>query len=487
MNILARRNEISILDEFLKSDKAEFLAIYGRRRVGKTFLIKSHFQEQNCIFFSVTGIEKGTFLQQREVCCKQISNTFYDGIPIETPKAWLKVFELLHTAITRIAKNKKVVIFFDEFPWLAKPRTNLLQALEYFWNQYWSIDKRVKLIVCGSLSSWIIRNIINNTGGLYNRVTYRLKLEPLNLYETKTFLDAKGIKLANSQILSIYMVMGGIPLYLDQIKKGMSANQVVDRVCFSKNGLLVDEQKELFKSLFSNSEIYYNLTKEIAKYRYGIAKNMISKNLGIAQGGRLEERLRELEEAGFIISFLPYGHNEKGKYYRVVDEYTMFYFKWIEPQLNSISGFTKANGYWLEQSKSSSFKAWCGYAFESVCYRHIAQIRRKLNLMPSALPYGWKFVPKQKSDDNGAQIDLLFDRNDNAITICEIKCTEEPFVIDKQYAEKLNKKIAIFEEKTKTNKQIFLALISVNSVKSTIYSEEMLSGLVVLDDLFVAD
>lgn len=485
MSVLARKNEINILGSFLSSDKAEFLAIYGRRRVGKTYLIKTYFQEQNCIFISVTGIEKGTFLEQREEFCKRISEVFYDNIPIETPKNWLGVFELLHKAIIKVPKNKKIVMFFDEFPWLAKPRTNLLSALEYYWNQYWSIEKRVKIIICGSLSSWIIRNIINNTGGLYNRVTYRIKLEPLSLAESKIFLQGKGIKLGNNQILSIYMVTGGIPLYLDQIKKGMSASQTIDQICFSKNGLLVDEQKELFKSLFKNSQYYYTLTKELAKHRYGIEKNVLAKNLNMARGGRLEERLQELEEAGFILSFLPYGHHEKGKYYRVIDEYTMFYFKWIEPQLNSIAKFAKASGYWLDQSKNSSFKSWSGYAFESICYRHTDQIRKKLNLLPSALPYGWKFIPRKDRNEQGAQIDLLFDRNDDSITICEIKYTSQPFAIDKEYAKELLDKITIFKKKTKTDKQIFLAMISANGLKPTMYAEELVTNVVTLDDLFV--
>jgi hypothetical protein len=394
------------------------------------------------------------------------------------------MFEMMQTAISQLPKNQKVVLFFDEFPWLVTPRSRLLQVLEYYWNQYWSNDRRIKLIVCGSLSSWIIRNIINNTGGLYNRVTFRLKLEPFNLCETKEFLKSRGIHLNNQQILHLYMATGGVPLYLEQIKKGLSADQAIDDICFSKNGLLVDEAKELFKSLFLNSELYIQLTREIASRRYGITKSELSERLGISRGGRLLERLEDLENAGFIISFLPYKHSEKGTYFRLIDEYTMFYFDWIEPNLRSIKRFAKPIGFWLEQAGGSAYKSWCGYTFETLCYKHIPQIMKKLSLKPSALPYSWKYVPqKGDSEDSGAQIDLLFDRSDGAITICEIKHTEKPFVIDKQYAEKLKRKVAIFKEKTREKKQIFLCMISASGLKKTVYSE-MVDSIVTLDDLF---
>jgi uncharacterized protein len=484
MGMVARADEIRILNDFFSSNKAEFLAIYGRRRVGKTYLIGSYFKDKTCRFISMTGIEKASFLRQRTECCKRISEAFYNGTPLEVPRDWFRVFELIDNAVKNLVKNEKVVLFFDEFPWLVTPRANLLQALEYYWNNAWCHDKRIKLIVCGSLASWIIKHIINNTGGLYNRVTYRLKLEPFTLYETKAFLKSKKISLTNQQALALYMVTGGIPLYLEQARKGLSANQIIDQLCFNKNGLLVNEAKELFKSLFLDAETYLNITREIAKHRYGITKSELAKSLGIALGGRLVERLKELEDAGFIISFLPYQHREKGAYFRVIDEYTMFYFRWVEPHLSSIRRFAKAKGFWLEQARSNSYKSWCGYAFESICYKHISNVINKLSLKSSVLPYAWKHIPKKGDKDSGAQIDLLFDRDDHCITLCEIKYTEEPFVIDKQCAESLNKKAVVFKNAAKTDKQLFWAIISANGIKENIYSEEIIDGVVTLNDLF---
>jgi AAA+ ATPase superfamily predicted ATPase len=485
MNIVERADEIIQLNEFLKSNRAEFLAIYGRRRVGKTYLIKNYFAKQKCIFLSMTGIQNGTFLEQRTACSSRISQIFYHGAKLETPDTWLKVFELLHNGIKTIHLNKKVVLFFDEFPWMATPRSRLLQALEYYWNQYWSNDKRVKLIICGSLASWIIKNIINNTGGLYNRVTYRLELQPLNLTETKSFLIKKGILLSHHQILSIHRVIGGIPLYLDQLKKGLSANQLIDQLCFSKNGLLIDEIEELFKSLFLDSDIYIKLTREIAKHQYGTTKTELSKKLNIPQSGRLVERLKDLEDAGFIMSFLPYQHRERGTYFRVIDEYTLFYFRWIEPALRSIKKFSTTKNYWLEITKSSAYNAWSGYIFETICYKHVELIREALHLTTNAIPYSWRYVPQKGSQDQGAQIDLLFDRHDDAITLCEIKYTNDLFVIDKAYAQTIKQKIEVFRNMTRTKKQLFFAIISSAGVKENLYSKELIHSVVTLDNFFI--
>lgn len=482
MHIAGRDREVKKLDEFYNSAKSEFMAVYGRRRVGKTHLVKLYFKNKDCDFFSATGIDSPSFEAQRVAFCAELSKQLFQNLPLETPKTWFKIFELLDQAISK--SSKKFVIFLDELPWMVTPKSQLLQAIEYFWNQRWNFSNKVKLIICGSLSSWIIRNVIENTGGLYHRVTYRLAIEPFNLHQTNEFLnECNHITLTHRQILKIYSVMGGIPLYLEQVKKGKSADQVIDEACFNKEGLLFDEMNELFKSLFKDSIVYMEITREIAKHRYGIAKQDLTKKLKMPHGGRFAERLKELEEAGFIISFLPYQHKEKGVYYRIVDEYTMFYYSWIEPNIRAIKNLSSPSNYWLVKTKESSYQAWKGYTFEAICYKHVMQISKALNLGPTSAPYTWRYSPKLKSKESGTQIDLLFERSDDAITICEIKCTDEPYAIDKASANLLENKIAIFKEQTRTKKQIFLVLISANGAKKTAYSE-LLSGIVTLDDLF---
>jgi uncharacterized protein len=482
MHISGRDKEIKKIDEFYNSRKAEFMAVYGRRRVGKTHLIREYFQKKDCDFFYATGTDNASFDFQRITFCSDLSRQLYNGLPIETPKTWLKIFEILDIAINKSTK-KKFVIFLDELPWMATRKSSFLETLEYFWNQRWNFSKKVKLIICGSLSSWIVRNIIENTGSLYHRVTYRLKVEPFNLEQTQKFLkETNNISLTPKHILKLYMVLGGIPLYLKEIKKGKSSDQIIDEICFNRDGLLFDEMEELFKSLFKNSSLYMEITREIAQHRHGISKQLLSKKLKILQGGRLNDRLKELEDAGFIISFLPFHHKGKGVYYRICDEYTMFYFSWIEPDIRAIKQLVISSGYWLEKTKEGRFQDWKGYTFETICYKHTLQILKSLKLSLTSAQYTWTYHPKLKED--GAQIDLLFDRPDDAITICEIKNTDKPFIIDKEYASRLQTKLNIFKTQTQTKKQIFLVFISVSGVNNTKYFKELVSNVVSLDDFF---
>ena len=484
MSVIARHSEISVLGKLLNSDKPEFMAVYGRRRVGKTFLIRNFFLGQDCLFFHVTGVDSGSYLTQRSNFCRRLSEVFHHGLSLSVPKDWYGVFELLKNTIDQLPKNKKIVLFFDEFPWMITPRAKLLEVLEYYWNEYWGNDSRVKIIICGSSASWIIRNIINNTGGLFQRVTFRLKVEPFKLAQARLFLNKKGIKLTNQQVTLLYMVVGGIPLYLEQAEKGLSADQIIDQLCFNKNGILFDELKELFRSLFKNERIYLKIVKEIAKHRHGISKDDLAKRLKLPRGGRLTSRLIELEEAGFTISFIPYQHKERGEFFKIVDEYTMFYFNWIEPNRRATRNFDEPMGIWLDKTKEGGCYAWKGAAFESICYKHLPEIMNTLNLRASSVPYSWRTSAKSSRSNQGAQIDLLFDRSDDAITLCEIKYTEKPFIIDKAYARSLENKRSIFMEQAKVKQQIFMVLISANGLKANTYSKQLIDQVVTLEDLF---
>lgn len=485
MQIIARHNEVRLLKKFLHSNKPEFMAVYGRRRVGKTFLIKNFFLKENKLFFHVTGVENSDYLTQRTNFCRRLSEVFYDGIPLHVPKNWYSVFELLKNTTDKLPNNKKIILFFDEFPWMITARAKLLETLEYYWNEYWGNDARIKLIICGSTASWIIRNIINNTGGLFQRVTYRLKIEPFKLGQARLFLKEKGIRLTKQQVTLLYMVVGGIPLYLEQAKKGLTADQIIDQLCFNKNGILFDELKELFKSLFKNEHIYLKIVKEIAKHRHGISKDDLARYLKLSRGGRLSHRLTELEDTGFIVSFIPYQNKERGEFFKIIDEYTMFYFNWIAPNLRAIRNFDQPMGIWLDKTKQGIYYAWKGAVFESICYKHVPEIMQKLQLRTSSIPYSWRTSAKSAGKKYGAQIDLLFERPDDAITLCEIKYTEKPFVIDKVYAHSLENKRTIFIEQTKIKQQVFMALISANGLKASKYSKQLIDQVVTLEDLYV--
>lgn len=486
--IIGRLEECKLLSDLLHSGRAEFVALYGRRRIGKTYLIRNFFSQSACQFFHVTGIQDAALSVQLEQFVKEIGETFYQGAQLALNSRWIDAFDSLTKAIHLAPKSKKVVIFLDELPWLATKRSGLLQALDYYWNRYWVHDHRLKLIVCGSSATWIIDNIINSKGGLYNRLTHSLKLEPFTLSETKSFLEYKGVRLNNRHILDLYMVIGGVPHYLSQLRKGISASQAIDELCFQKKGILFGEFDRLFASLFNESETYLKICRVISQYRYGIGQAQLLKETESSIGGRSIKKIKELEEAGFIMSFIPHGHQEKGIYYKLIDEYTLFYFHWIEPNLSAIRKRDQTVGYWLSKSKMPRWKIWAGYAFEAVCYKHLANIRKKLEIDPGAEVGSWRYVPKKDPESGesqtGTQIDLLFDRPDNAITLCEIKYNDQPFVIDKVYAQVLQNKEKIYVSRTKTHKQIFLTMITSGGLKPSLYSEEMVSQEVSLDDLF---
>jgi hypothetical protein len=306
-----------------------------------------------------------------------------------------------------------------------------------------------------------------------------------NLKDTASLLESYKIKLNHKQVTELYMTTGGVPYYLRPAEKNNLSTQIIDKLAFQQNSLLYNEFDNLFSSLFENSEIYIEILRILAKSQSGIGQEEIVRlSEQVSRGGRTIERLKELEDTGFIISFMPHMHKKRGRYYRLIDEYTLFYLDWIEPIKDTLQTKSLESGYWLQKHNSPTWYNWAGYAFESICYKHLNQIRKKLNISPSAIANGWRYAPTPKSNEKGAQIDLLFDREDDSITICEIKYTTEPFSITKDYAENLKNKIAVFKEKTKTKKQIFLVIISANGIKDTIYSEEMVQEVVTLEDLF---
>ncbi len=482
--IIGRWRELDLLKELFGSRKSEFIAIYGRRRVGKTYLIKNLIDSLPAVFFHVTGIQKGGLKDQLAEFAKQIGSTFYQGPSLIPRSGWIDAFEDLTTAINKIPKDQKVVLFFDEFPWMATPRSKLLMALELYWNRYWVFDSRIKLIICGSATSWIIENIINNKGGLHNRVTRTIHLQPFSLYETESYLKEYKINLNRRQILDLYTVLGGVPLYWSFVRKGCSAHQCIDELCFQRNGPLVKEFDRLFESLFEDAKPYIELIRIIAGYRYGIGQAELIAKSKLPDGGNTVRRLHQLEEAGFITSLVPYGRKDKGLYYVMDDEYSLFYLYWIEPKLKVISRKSINQGFWLAQANQPAWKTWAALSFESTCYKHIDQIRKALKIDPGASSGTWRFVPKANEQEDGAQIDLLFDRLDGAITLCEIKYSDKPFAIDKSCAQEILKKMEVFRKQTKTKKQLFFSMITTMGLKPTMYSEELISNEAILDDLF---
>src|SRR3990167_1549245 len=485
LKIFGRQEETETLMTILQSKQPEFLALYGRRRIGKTYLIRQAFAKKNVIFFNATGMQGGSRRQQLSHFIDKLSEVFYHGAPLVVSENWSDAFKLLTKALKEQPKNRKIILFFDELPWMATKKSRLLETLEYYWNQYWSNDARIKLIVCGSSASWIIQKIINNKGGLHNRITHKMPLEPFTLLETKQYLESRNIKLKNKQVLLIYMVTGGVPYYLSHVEKGLSAAQIVEKLAFTKKGILFEEFDNLFSSLFEHSDEYIKIIRAVSSARYGISQSELLNVLGPSAIGSVGlKRLQELEETGFIMSFMPYHHKRQGIYYRLVDEYSLFYLRWIEPIKTQVQRKDLGQDNWIAIQNSPAWNSWAGLAFESICYKHISMIRKALRIGPGAVADSWRYVPKKGEKEQGAQIDLLFDRQDDVITLCEIKYSDDAFVLTKEYTESLRRKMRVFKERTHTKKELFLSMIASSGLKNNFYADELISGIATLDDLF---
>lgn len=483
MKVIGREKEKVLLKQITSSKNAEFVAIYGRRRVGKTYLIQQCLSKKG-VYLECTGLKDGNLHDQLTNFIKSFQEAFYPNLSLKTPKSWNAAFELLTREIKSLAQTKKIIIFLDEIPWLATKKSRLLQNLDYFWNTQWSKIPSLKLIVCGSAASWMLNKLINATGGLYNRLTKTILLEPFTLGETKQYLNNLGMSLTEKQVLDLYMVFGGIPYYLNHIHRSKSVAQNINDICFKKTGLLFSEFPRLFKSLFDAADVNLMIVKALAKYRYGISFKELIKKIGKTAGGRCSERLAELEAAGFVQRFLPYGRKRRDHYYKIADEYTMFYLKWISEVVDG-KEIPKSSNYWIQISNTQAWQSWAGYAFEGICQKHADKIVSKLGLSSIGCFIGnWRCVTDPKSKDFGAQVDLLFDRQDDAITMCEIKYAAKLFSLDKTGAKKLINKLEVFQKQTKTRKQLFLVMLTTLGLKRNIWSEDLIDADIKLQDLF---
>lgn len=480
--IFGRVDEIKTLKRLFDSKKAEFLAVYGRRRVGKTYLIHEYFKDKG-VYFSITGSADTPKKLQLKNFHREFLSMFPNLHELKEPDSWDEALYNLKDAIIKIDTSKKIIIFFDELPWLASSRSGFLPALQYIWNQHLSHLNNVLLIVCGSAANWIIKKVINDKGGLYNRLSEVIKLNAFTLDETEKFLLSQHVKLSRKQIVELYMVMGGIAKYLTYVRSGDSATQTINRLCFTPQGQLAGEFNNLYQSLFDNAQMHVQIVKGLAKQKSGLLCKDLQEDLNISSGGQLTSVLDELQESGFTTARSDFLKKNKDKKIWLIDEYSYFYISWIEPVKSDIV-LGNDKDYWIKMSSNPHWKTWSGYAFESICFKHIAQIKKKLGISAVLTSETqWSYRPKDKSE-KGAQIDLIIDRNDDCINLCEIKFYNTEFAIDRNYANELQHKIDIFRERTKTTKTIFLTLITPYGIRKNEYSTELVNGEVVLDDFF---
>ncbi len=482
-SIIGRDKELEMLREIYEDSEPQFLAVYGRRRIGKTFLISEFFKNKG-VYFEITGMKEGTLGEQLFQFAYEFSRQFNEGERIPPPKNWAQALNILHEAIEKVEKGRKIILFFDEVPWLASPRSKFLNALEHFWNRYISRNKNVIMIICGSSASWIIRNIINNKGGLHGRVTRKMRLLPFTLLETEDYLKSRRIELDRKQIIDIYMAMGGVPKYLSYIGRGKSAAQVINDVCFSLNGGLYNEFDNLYKSLFENYEHHIAIVKALATAIEGLAKDELLDKVKLSSGGTSSRIIDDLVNAGFIVYVPSFSKMKAGGIYRLIDEYSLFYLTWIA-EISKIGLESVDSDFWIKKQGTSKWHAWSGCAFESLCLKHIQKIKKALGISGiSTIESGWRYLPGKSINQRGAQIDLVIDRADKCINLCEMKYCDSEFVIDKPYVEKLQNKKRVFREQTGTSKTLFTTMVTSYGVKKNTYYLSAVDNQLTMDDLF---
>ena len=445
-HVIGRSAEKNKMRTLLKSSEAEFLAVYGRRRVGKTFLIQQMYREH--IVFEFTGTYKVRMRTQLHNFYNAFAVSFRDRIQQDVPKDWFEAFQMLSMFLDDVRiEAKKMVVFIDEMPWLDTPRSKFISALGYFWNSYASRQYNLILVACGSVTSWMQKKLFQDIGGLHNRVTARILLRPFTLSETEEYCKHKGLRINRYQIVQLYMAFGGIPFYLRECTPGKSATQMIDALCFSESGMLISEYEHLYHSLFYKAENHLKIVEDLAARPTGLTRKDIVTLSGLSDGGAVNRSIMELLQNGFITKYLPFGKKQRESLYRLTDFYSLFYLKFIK------EAKSKGPGTWQSFIGKPAWYAWSGYTFENICLMHVAQIKWALGIAGIYTEHAsWRHTATDELP--GAQIDLIIDRNDNTINLCEAKYTEKGFITSKKYAEQLRQKAVVFKSKTKNQKDI---------------------------------
>ena len=475
--LIGRKEEIRLIEKYYESDKSEFVAVYGRRRVGKTYLICETLSDR--FDFDFTGMYKVSAKVQRSEFQKRIDKKRSGKNP--PPKDWFEAFNNLEEYLLALNKEK-VVVFLDELPWMDTAKSNFLPALSSFWNGWRSKKTALKLFVCGSATTWMVDKLIGDKGGLYGRVSRQIYLAPFSLQETEQYLNKiKKMKYGQKQVLDAYMVFGGIPYYLDMLENDKPLSGNIDTLFFSIGAPLATEFDFLFRSLFKESANYRRVVELLSTKLIGMTREEIGKGAKLT-GGELTKILKNLTSCDFIRSYTAPDKKVRAKVYQLTDIFSLFYLRFVR------DGFGTDEHYWTNLRNTGQKSAWSGYAFEQVCLHHIKQIKTKLGITGVlSNVYAWSTKPFKDSDGNewpGGQIDLVIDRNDGVMNLCEIKYSSTPYNIDADYAVQIRERMETFRVAQKTRKDLRCTFISLSGVKNNVNSD-VADDLVVLEDLFL--
>lgn len=467
--MVGRIYEIERLNNSLKSADSELIAVYGRRRVGKTFLIRNLYQ--NYIKFEVSGLYEGTKEKQLDIFFDQLKKVSVRFVDADRPTTWKDAFELLKKYLNGLRGKEKKVIFIDEMPWLDTHKSDFRMYFGHFWNTYCEKRNDLIVVVCGSAASYMVQNVISNKGSLHARLTYKLHIKPFTLFETKAYLESKNIQWGHYHILHLYIAIGGIPHYLNKIVKGESVVQAIQRLCFDSNGDLVNEFEEIFESLFTHSSSHIEIVRILGKTNKGLTREELIQYSKQHGGGSFTRALDELIASGFVSKYAALDKKSKNTLFRLSDEYSRFYLKYIEPNKNQGANF------WKTLFQSQSYLSWAGFNFETICLKHIHQIKKALKIE------GIHSVNSSWSA-KGAQVDLVIKRDDHWINLCEMKFHSSEYTIEKSDLDKLRNKVVLFKNETKTKDVVALTFLSTFGVTQNANFHEIVENSFTMEILF---
>ncbi len=473
--MVGRKEQYEAIQDTLITNKSAFVAFTGRRRVGKTYLIDQAYGNKMCLRF--TGIQNANTKTQIINFVQKIVEQSGNNVFV-MPKNWQEVFIILKNYLKTLPKNKKQVIFIDELPWVCNPKSGFLQLLAHLWNDYLSKEKHFILVICGSATSWITQKVLNDKGGLHNRVTQIIHLQPFTLAECKLFFESRKINLTNKAITDLYMTTGGNPFYLENVKKGESADKAIERMCFTETGILKNEYQNLYQALFENPNNHEAIVQTLALSQNGMSQADLLSKSKVTKGGPFNRAMTDLLLSGFVVEAQPYGKLKRGLVYRLVDEFSIFHHRFIKPNKKS------SPAIWQTIAASQSYKIWKGFAFESLCLKHIPEIKTALGIK-NVHTHISSFSKKGTAQQDGFQIDMVIDRKDDTINLCECKYYEAPFEIDKKQAQNLAVRRMQFRDTTKTRKTIFNTLITNQDMKQNAYSLDCIDVHLTIDDIMV--
>ena len=475
--MIGRKKEIHELEDLYESDRPELVAVYGRRRVGKTYLIDELFLQRYA--FQHTAISPAG--DQKNGMLKMQLDHFYISLQKyglkgeKKPRSWLEAFYLLEKLLDSREQHERLVVFIDELPWLDTPRSDFLKAFEAFWNSWGCRKKNLMLIVCGSASSWILDNLINNHGGLYNRVTYEIHLLPFTLGECEDFLEDRNISLSRYDIAQCYMALGGIPYYLGYIRRNLSFAQNMDALFYHRDGKLKEEFDRLFESIFNNPQLMKSIVIALFAKNMGYTRSELLGKLKMKDGETFTKCLKALIASQFVEKYIPFGEKENCWHYRLADPFCQFFLRFVMDSPN------EEEDHWSQILNSQPVVTWRGLAFENVCRNHIPQIKKALGISGvSVRASGWI---KSAEESEGTQIDLILLRRDNIVNICEIKYYHDQFQVDNDYHRILLRRAGLLAEQLPPVFSVHNTLITTFGLKPGKYSS-VFTDVITLDDLF---